>query len=132
VPELTREQLESGLKKYTAIFIKCRHGLGAETGRRAALQIGPGRKNGGTRPRLVHISSYIIDDVALPLIKFRIQCSKAFTSALIATTLAGLGCGAHLVAAQPAQGRATFPSERALSWDALQKRLTRTRCSPRC
>jgi len=29
-------------------------------------------------PRLVHISRYDIDEVAMPLIKFRIQCSKGF------------------------------------------------------
>jgi len=62
-----------------------------------------------------------IDNVALPLIKFRIQCSKVFMSALYCHDIGqDLGCGAHLVQLKPVKS-GNFSLERALSWDALQK-----------
>jgi len=72
-------------------------------------------------PRLVHIGSYVIDEVALPLVKFRIQCSKGFYVRTYCHDIGqDLGCGAHLVQLSRLKS-GNFSLERALSWDALQK-----------
>jgi tRNA pseudouridine55 synthase len=72
-------------------------------------------------PRLVHINSYIIDEVALPLIKFRIQCSKGFYVRTYCHDIGhDLGCGAHLVQLSRLKS-GNFSLERALSWEKLQQ-----------
>ena len=71
-------------------------------------------------PRLVHVSSYTIDDVALPLVKFRLRCSKGFYVRTYCHDIgADLGCGAHLVQLSRLKS-GNFSLERALSWQALQ------------
>lgn len=48
-------------------------------------------------PRLVHIYSYRIDDIKLPVIDFTVVCSKGFYVRTYAHDIgADLGCGAHL------------------------------------
>jgi tRNA pseudouridine55 synthase len=72
-------------------------------------------------PRLVHIGGYSIDEIALPLIKFRIQCSKGFYVRTYCHDIGqDLGCGAHLVQLSRLKS-GNFSLERALSWEALQQ-----------
>jgi tRNA pseudouridine55 synthase len=105
VPELTREQLEVAFKKYTGDFYQIPPMVSAlKQGGVPLYKLARAGKTVEREPRLVHITSYIIDDVALPLIKFRQD----------------LGCGAHLVQLSRLKS-GNFSLERALSWDTLQK-----------
>src|SRR5258708_1023517 len=79
VPNLTREHLEAALKKYTGDFYQIPPMVSAlKQGGVPLYKLARAGKTVEREPRLVHIGSYVIDDVALPLIKFRIQCSKGF------------------------------------------------------
>jgi tRNA pseudouridine55 synthase len=59
--------------------------------------------------------------VALPLIKFRIQCSKGFYVRTYCHDIGqDLGCGAHLVQLSRLKS-GNFSLDRAMNWDTLQQ-----------
>jgi tRNA pseudouridine55 synthase len=116
------EQLEAAFKKYTGDFYQVPPMVSAlKQGGVPLYKLARAGKTVEREPRLVHISSYVIDEVALPLIKFRIQCSKGFYVRTYCHDIGqDLGCGAHLVQLSRLKS-GNFSLERALSWDALQK-----------
>ena len=115
VPELTREQLEAAFKKYTGDFYQMPPMVSAlKQGGVPLYKLARAGKTVEREPRLVHISSYIIDEVALPLVKFRIQCSKGF---YVRTYCHDIGARPRLRrasgAAEPAQVGQLFARARA-------------------
>jgi tRNA pseudouridine55 synthase len=122
VPELTREQLEAAFQKYTGDFYQMPPMVSALKKQGVPLyKLARAGKTVDREPRLVHISSYVIDDVALPLIKFRMGCSKGFYVRTYCHDIGqDLGCGAHLVQLSRLKS-GNFSLQRALSWEALQK-----------
>ncbi len=134
VPEFTREQLEAAFKKYTGDFYQIPPMVSAlKQGGVPLYKLARAGKTVEREPRLVHISSYIIDDVALPLIKFRIQCSKGF---YVRTYCHDIGAGPRLRRAsrpaQPAQVGQLLPRARAELGRAAENHRRATRCCRRC
>jgi tRNA pseudouridine55 synthase len=121
VPALTREQLEAAFGKYVGDFYQMPPMVSAlKQGGVPLYKLARAGKTVEREPRLVHISSYVIEDVALPLIKFRIQCSKGFYVRTYCHDIGqDLGCGAHLVQLSRTKS-GNFSLERALSWETLQ------------
>ncbi|MCE0485046.1 MAG: tRNA pseudouridine(55) synthase TruB [Methylacidiphilales bacterium] len=122
VPTLTREQLDTVFKKYTGDFYQTPPMVSALKQQGVPLyKLARAGKTVEREPRLVHIGSYAIDEVELPLIKFRIQCSKGFYVRTYCHDIGqDLGCGAHLVQLSRLKS-GNFSLDRALSWEALQK-----------
>lgn len=70
-------------------------------------------------PRFVHVYNYILESVDLPLVKFRIQCSKGFYVRTYAHEIGEkLGCGAHLVQLCRTKS-GNFSLGQAVSWEQL-------------
>src|ERR1700742_716437 len=99
VPEFTREQLEVAFKKYTGDFYQIPPMVSAlKQGGVPLYKLARAGKTVEREPRLVHINSYIIDELALPQIKLRLQCSSRFYMRPYCQAVGqDLGCGAHLV-----------------------------------
>jgi tRNA pseudouridine55 synthase len=121
VPPLTRAQLEAAFGKYVGDFYQMPPMVSAlKQGGVPLYKLARAGKTVEREPRLVHISGFTIEDVALPLIKFRIQCSKGFYVRTYCHDLGhDLGCGAHLVQLSRTKS-GNFSLERALSWETLQ------------
>jgi len=121
VPALTPEQLETAFKKYVGDFYQIPPMVSAlKQGGVPLYKLARAGKVVEREPRLVHISSYMIDEIELPLIKFRIQCSKGFYVRTYCHDIGqDLGCGAHLVQLSRLKS-GNFSLEKAISWDALQ------------
>ena len=121
-PDLTREQLEAAFGKYVGDFYQMPPMVSAlKQGGVPLYKLARAGKTVEREPRLVHINSYTIEEVALPLIKFRIQCSKGFYVRTYCHDIGNdLGCGAHLVQLSRLKS-GNFSLERALCWDTLQK-----------
>jgi tRNA pseudouridine55 synthase len=121
VPPLTRAQLEAAFGKYVGDFYQMPPMVSAlKQGGVPLYKLARAGKTVEREPRLVHIRGYTIEDVALPLIKFRIQCSKGFYVRTYCHDLGhDLGCGAHLVQLSRTKS-GNFSLERALSWETLQ------------
>ncbi|MCE0499762.1 MAG: tRNA pseudouridine(55) synthase TruB [Methylacidiphilales bacterium] len=122
VPALTREQIDAAFKKYTGDFYQMPPMVSALKKQGVPLyKLARAGKTVEREPRLVHISSYIIDELALPLVKFRIHCSKGFYVRTYCHDIGcDLGCGAHLAQLSRLKS-GNFSLDRALSWEALQK-----------
>ena len=122
VPDLTREQLEAAFQKYTGDFYQVPPMVSAlKQGGVPLYKLARAGKTVEREPRLVHISRYVIDQVELPLVKFRIGCSKGFYVRTYCHDIGqDLGCGAHLIQLSRLKS-GNFSLENALSWDALQK-----------
>jgi tRNA pseudouridine55 synthase len=122
VPDLTPDQLHAAFQKYTGDFYQMPPMVSALKKQGVPLyKLARQGKTVDRDPRLVHISSFVIDDIALPLVKFRIGCSKGFYVRTYCHDIGqDLGCGAHLVQLSRLKS-GNFSLQRALSWDALQK-----------
>jgi tRNA pseudouridine55 synthase len=122
VPDLSREQLEAAFQKYVGDFYQIPPMVSALKQQGVPLyKLARAGKTVAREPRLVHISSYVIDEIALPLVKFRIQCSKGFYVRTYCHDIGqDLGCGAHLVQLSRLKS-GNFSLQRALSWETLQK-----------
>jgi tRNA pseudouridine55 synthase len=122
VPAFTREQIDAAFKKYTGDFYQMPPMVSALKKQGVPLyKLARAGKTVEREPRLVHIASYTIDEIALPLVKFRIHCSKGFYVRTYCHDIGGdLGCGAHLVQLSRLKS-GNFSLQRALSWEALQK-----------
>ena len=122
VPALTLEQVRPIFDKYTGDFYQMPPMVSAL--KRQGVPLYKLAREGKTverEPRLVHISSYVIDDFAPPRIKFRIGCSKGFYVRTYCHDIGhDLGCGAHLIELSRLKS-GNFSLDRALSWPALQK-----------
>ncbi|HUB66081.1 MAG TPA: tRNA pseudouridine(55) synthase TruB [Candidatus Methylacidiphilales bacterium] len=118
----TREQLDTAFKKYTGDFYQMPPMVSALKKQGVPLyKLARAGKTVEREPRLVHIASYAIDEIALPLVKFRIHCSKGFYVRTYCHDIGGdLGCGAHLVQLSRLKS-GNFSLQHALKWEALQK-----------
>ena len=122
VPSLTAEELTAAFKKYTGDFYQMPPMVSALKKQGVPLyKLARAGKTVERDPRLVTIHSYTIDDIALPLIKFRIQCSKGFYVRTYCHDIGqDLGCGAHLVQLSRLKS-GNFSLQRSLGWEALKK-----------
>ena len=122
VPTLTREQLDAAFIKYTGDFYQVPPMVSALKKQGVPLyKLARAGKTVEREPRLVHISSYVIDEIALPLVKFRIHCSKGFHVRTYCHDIGcDLGCGAHLAQLSRLKS-GNFSLDHALSWETLQK-----------
>jgi tRNA pseudouridine55 synthase len=121
VPELTDEQVHAAFRKYVGDFYQVPPMVSAlKQGGVPLYKLARAGKVVEREPRLVHISTYAIDEIALPLVKFRIQCSKGFYVRTYCHDIGqDLGCGAHLAKLSRLKS-GNFSLERALSWETLQ------------
>jgi tRNA pseudouridine55 synthase len=121
VPALTDEQVHAAFRKYVGDFYQVPPMVSAlKQGGVPLYKLARAGKVVEREPRLVHISTYAIDEIALPLVKFRIQCSKGFYVRTYCHDIGqDLGCGAHLAKLSRLKS-GNFSLERALSWEALQ------------
>ena len=72
-------------------------------------------------PRFVHVYNYVLEAIDLPLVKFRIQCSKGFYVRTYAHEIGEkLGCGAHLVQLCRTKS-GNFSLDNAVSWEDLSQ-----------
>jgi tRNA pseudouridine55 synthase len=72
-------------------------------------------------PRFVHVYNYILESIDLPLVKFRIQCSKGFYVRTYVHEIGEkLGCGAHLVQLCRTKS-GNFSLDHAVSWEQLNQ-----------
>jgi tRNA pseudouridine55 synthase len=122
VPELTREQIVAAFQKYTGDFYQMPPMVSAlKKGGVPLYKLARAGKTIEREPRLVRVGGFEIDEIALPLIKFRLKCSKGFYVRTYAHDIGqDLGCGAHLVQLSRLKS-GNFSLERALGWEALQK-----------
>ena len=122
VPALTPEQIDAAFKKYVGDFYQTPPMVSALKKDGVPLyKLARAGKTVARAPRLVHINAYKIEDIALPLVKFRIECSKGFYVRTYCHDIGqDLGCGAHLVQLSRTKS-GNFSLDRALSWDTLQK-----------
>ncbi len=116
VPELTREQIDAAFRKYVGDFYQVPPMVSAlKQGGVPLYKLARAGKTVEREPRLVHISRYDIEDIALPLIKFRIQCSKGFYVRTYCHDIGqDLGLRRAPGAAQPHQVRQLLARARAL------------------
>jgi tRNA pseudouridine55 synthase len=122
VPALTNEQITAAFAKYVGDFYQVPPMVSAlKQGGVPLYKLARAGKTVEREPRLVHINGFVLENIALPLIKFRIQCSKGFYVRTYCHDIGqDLGCGAHLVQLSRTKS-GNFSLERALSWDALQQ-----------
>jgi tRNA pseudouridine55 synthase len=122
VPALTPEQVDAAFKKYVGDFYQVPPMVSALKKDGVPLyKLARAGKTVEREPRLVHINAYKLEEIALPLVKFRIECSKGFYVRTYCHDIGqDLGCGAHLVQLSRTKS-GNFSLDRALSWDTLQK-----------
>jgi tRNA pseudouridine55 synthase len=122
VPAFTPEQLDAAFRKYLGDFYQIPPMVSALKKDGVPLyKLARAGKTVEREPRLVHINAFKIEDIALPLIKFRIECSKGFYVRTYCHDIGNdLGCCAHLVQLSRTKS-GNFSLDRALSWDTLQK-----------
>ncbi|HEX4140576.1 MAG TPA: tRNA pseudouridine(55) synthase TruB, partial [Candidatus Methylacidiphilales bacterium] len=98
VPALTPEQIDAAFRKYVGDFYQTPPMVSALKKDGVPLyKLARAGKTVEREARLVHINSYKIEEIALPLIKFRIECSKGFYVRTYCHDIGqDLGCGAHL------------------------------------
>jgi tRNA pseudouridine55 synthase len=122
VPPLTAEEIHAAFKKYTGDFYQMPPMVSALKKQGVPLyKLARAGKTVEREPRLVTISSYLIDEIALPLIRFRIQCSKGFYVRTYCHDIGqDLGCGAHLVQLSRLKS-GNFSLQRSMAWETLQK-----------
>lgn len=98
VPELTREQIEAAFAKYQGDFYQMPPMVSAI--KKDGVPLYKLARQGKTverEPRFVHVYAHEIQNVRLPEIDFRVQCSKGFYVRTYAHDIGQeLGCGAHL------------------------------------
>ena len=71
-------------------------------------------------PRFVHVFSYRIDDISLPVVEFTVRCSKGFYVRTYAHDIGqDLGCGAHLKSLRRTRS-GKFDLERAVTFEELK------------
>ena len=122
IPPLTADELNAAFKKYTGDFYQMPPMVSALKKQGVPLyKLARAGKTVERDPRLVTVHSYAIDNIALPLVKFRIQCSKGFYVRTYCHDIGrDLGCGAHLVQLSRLKS-GNFSLQRSLGWETLQK-----------
>jgi tRNA pseudouridine55 synthase len=98
VPELTKEQIEAAFAKYKGDFYQMPPMVSAI--KKDGVPLYKLARQGKTverEPRFVHVYAHEIQNIHLPEIDFRVQCSKGFYVRTYAHDIGQeLGCGAHL------------------------------------
>ena len=122
VPPLAPEQVEAAFAKYQGDFYQMPPMVSALKKDGVPLyKLARQGKVVEREPRLVHVYQHQLLDVAVPLIKFRIMCSKGFYVRTYANDIGhDLGCGAHLVQLSRTKS-GNFSLEKAVSWAALKE-----------
>lgn len=121
VPPLTREHVEAAMAKFRGDFYQTPPMVSAVKKDGVPLyKLARQGKEVERTPRLVHVYHSEILSMELPLVRFRIACTKGFYVRTYAHDLGqALGCGAHL--AQLSRTKSgNFSLDRAVSWAELQ------------
>jgi tRNA pseudouridine55 synthase len=122
VPDLTREQIDQALRKYTGDFFQTPPMVSAL--KREGVPLYKLAREGKVverEPRRVHISRYQVIKWETPLLQFEIDCSKGFYVRTYCHDIGeDLGCGAHLIQLSRLKS-GNFSLDRAISWKALQE-----------
>ncbi len=122
VPDLSREEIEAAFDKYKGDFYQTPPMVSAI--KRDGVPLYKLARKGQTverEPRLVHVYHYEIQDVSLPVVEFRVVCSKGFYVRTYAHDIGeSLGCGAHLSDLRRTRsGR--FDLERSVTFEQLKE-----------
>lgn len=98
VPNLSEEQIRAAFDQFSGDFYQTPPMVSAKKVQGTPLyKLAREGKTVEREPRLVHVYSYKIDDVALPDIDFTVHSSKGFYVRTYAHDIGEkLGCGAHL------------------------------------
>ena len=122
VPPLSEETVRAAFEKYRGDFYQMPPMVSAiKQGGVALYKLAREGKTVERAPRLVHVYSYKIRQIASPEIDFTVNCSKGFYVRTYAHDIGEtLGCGAHLNNLRRTRsGR--FPVEGAVTVEELQK-----------
>ena len=120
VPGLTPEQIAAVFAKFTGDFYQLPPMVSAVKKDGVPLyKLARAGKTVEREPRLVHVYSHTIKEIALPEITFEITCSKGFYVRTYCHDIgAELGCGAHLTALSRLRS-GNFSLDKAVSWETL-------------
>ncbi|SDT91806.1 tRNA pseudouridine55 synthase [Verrucomicrobium sp. GAS474] len=120
VPPFTPEQIAAAFAKYQGDFYQTPPMVSAVKKDGVPLyKLARAGKTVEREPRLVHVYSHRITELALPEIAFEITCSKGFYVRTYCHDIgADLGCGAHLTALSRLRS-GNFSLDRAVSWETL-------------
>jgi len=121
VPELSQQEIEAAFAKYHGDFYQMPPMVSAIKQKGVPLyKLARQGKTVEREPRFVHVYAHQINRVALPIIDFRVVCSKGFYVRTYAHDIgADLGCGAHLAALRRTKS-GKFNLDRAVTVDELK------------
>ncbi|MEZ5432828.1 MAG: tRNA pseudouridine(55) synthase TruB [Verrucomicrobiales bacterium] len=121
VPDLHEAQIKAAFDKYRGDFYQTPPMVSAIKRKGCPLyKLARQGKEVEREPRLVHIYSYRIDKIDLPVVEFTVVCSKGFYVRTYAHDIGqDLGCGAHLASLRRTKsGR--FDLKRSVTFEQLK------------
>lgn len=121
VPDLSVEEIETAFAKYHGDFYQIPPMVSAIKQKGVPLyKLARQGKTVEREPRFVHVYAHQINRIELPVIDFRVVCSKGFYVRTYAHDIgADLGCGAHLQALRRTRS-GKFTLDRAVTVDELK------------
>ncbi|MBC8128437.1 MAG: tRNA pseudouridine(55) synthase TruB [Gloeobacteraceae cyanobacterium ES-bin-144] len=121
VGDYTDEEIAAAFQKYHGDFYQMPPMVSASKQNGVPLyKLARQGKTVERQPRFVHVYAHQINQVALPVIDFRVVCSKGFYVRTYAHDIgAELGCGAHLQALRRTKS-GKFNLDRAVTVDQLK------------
>jgi tRNA pseudouridine55 synthase len=121
VPHLSEEQILEAFKKFTGDFYQIPPMVSAL--KKDGVPLYKLARQGVVverEPRLVHVYTFQIKNIAMPSIEFQIRCSKGFYVRTYCHDIGEvLGCGAHLTELVRTRS-GNFSLEKAAAWQELQ------------
>ncbi|MFQ3671347.1 MAG: tRNA pseudouridine(55) synthase TruB [Verrucomicrobiia bacterium] len=122
VPPLSHQEIETAMAKFRGDFYQTPPMVSAvKKGGVPLYKLARQGKEIVREPRLVHVYHSEVLRIDLPLVRFRIACTKGFYVRTYAHDLGQtLGCGAHLVQLTRTKS-GNFSLEKAVTWPQLQE-----------
>ena len=121
VPDFTSEQISEAFDKYKGDFYQTPPMVSAIKKDGVPLyKLARQGKEVKRKPRFVHVFSYRIDGIELPVVDFTVRCSKGFYVRTYAHDIGhDLGCGAHLKSLRRTRS-GKFDLERSVTFEELK------------
>lgn len=121
VPDFSREQIEEAFNRYKGDFYQTPPMVSAIKKDGVPLyKLARQGKEVKREPRFVHVFSYRIDGIELPVVDFTVRCSKGFYVRTYAHDIGqDLGCGAHLKSLRRTRS-GKFDLERSVTFEELK------------
>ena len=121
VPDFSQEQIEEAFNRYKGDFYQTPPMVSAIKKDGVPLyKLARQGKEVKREPRFVHVFSYRIDGIELPVVDFTVRCSKGFYVRTYAHDIGqDLGCGAHLKSLRRTRS-GKFDLERSVTFEELK------------